>query len=162
MLTDGRSVEVDEILLATGYEYRIPFLDPGLLSWRSGQPQLYLNIFSRELDSLYILGFVEFADAAYQRFDEMAQLIMIDINARESGQRKEEITALKRADQPDLRGGVSYVDSPRHTNYVERETYMAYLAEFRARFGWHDVDEGTFTEPVVDPAEHRAQPVPAG
>lgn len=141
---DGGEAEVDEIVLATGYEYRMPFLDPGLLEWKHGHPQLYLNVFSRELDSLYVLGFVEFADAAYKRFDEMAQLVMIDINARETGVRKDELTQLKRTDTPDLRGGVKYIDSPRHTNYVERSTYMTYLAQFRDRFGWHDVDDHTY------------------
>ncbi|WP_460060596.1 amino acid permease [Streptomyces sp. YKOK-I1] len=144
VFSDGTEAEVDEILLATGYEYRMPFLDPELLPWKYGHPQLYLNVFARELDSLYVLGFVEFADAAYKRFDEMAQLIMIDINARETGVRKDELTLLKRTDTPDLRGGVTYVDSPRHTNYVERTTYMAHLARFRDRFGWHDVDDHTF------------------
>ena len=144
VFTDGTEAEVDEIVLATGYEYRMPFLDPGLLEWKHGHPQLYLNVFSRELDSLYVLGFVEFADAAYKRFEEMAQLIMIDINARETGVRKDELTQLKQTDTPDLRGGVKYLDSPRHTNYVERSTYMAYLAQLRDRFGWHDVDDHTF------------------
>lgn len=146
VFTDGSRIEVDEIILATGYEYRMPFLDPGLLTWKQGHPQLYLNIFSRELDSLYVLGFVEFSDAAYQRFDDMAQLVMIDINARETGVRKQELTDLKRTDTPDLRGGVHYVDSARHTNYVERTTYMAYLATLRDRFGWFDIDEHTYDE----------------
>jgi amino acid transporter len=152
VFADGSRVEVDDVVLATGYEYRLPFLDPGLLTWRHGHPQLYLNVFSRELDSLYVLGFVEFADAAYQRFDEMAQLIMIDVNARETGVRKDELTELKRTDRPDLRGGVAYVDSPRHANYVERTTYMAYLADFRDRFGWHDVDHRTYESLRVAPA----------
>lgn len=144
VFTDGSEVELDEVLLATGYQYLMPFLDPDLLTWRAGHPELYLNVFSREHDSLYILGFVEFADAAYKRFDEMAQLIMIDINARETGLRKAELTELKRTDHPDLRGGVRYIDSPRHTNYVERATFMSYLEGFRDRFDWHDIDNATF------------------
>jgi amino acid transporter len=151
VFADGSEAEIDEIILATGYEYTMPFLDPGLLTWKQGHPQLYLNIFSRELDSLYVLGFVEFADAAYKRFDEMAQLIMMDINARETGVRKDELSELKRTDTPDLRGGVRYVDSARHTNYVERATYMAYLGKLRDRFGWFDIDEHTYDE-LIRPA----------
>lgn len=143
---DGSQVEVDEIILATGYEYRSPFLDPALLAWNQGHPQLYLSVFSRELDSLYVLGFVEFADAAYKRFDEMAQLVMIDIHARETGERKAELEDLKRNDNPDLRGGMQYVDSPRHANYVERTTYLNYLSAFRERFGWPDLDESSYAE----------------
>src|SRR6185436_4281185 len=97
---------VDLILTATGYAYRLPFLDPSLFTWRGDRPELYLNIFSREHDGLAVLGFVEFADAAYRRFEEMAQLIVLDITARElGGPLLSEWQAVKATDRPDLRGG---------------------------------------------------------
>jgi len=137
---DGSSAEVDLVLLATGYQYLLPFLDSSLLTWDRGRPGLYLNMCSRELDSLYVLGFIEFAGAAYQRFDEMAQVIAMDIRARETGQHREELRRLKRDDRPDLTGGMRYLDSDRHASYVEIETYVHYLADLRDRFGWADLD----------------------
>jgi amino acid transporter len=142
---DGTSEQVDEVILATGYSYAMPFLDHSLFEWTSGHPKLYLNIFSRTQPSLYILGFVEFADAAYKRFDEMAQLILIDLRARETGHRHSELHALKLGDQPDPRGGVAYIDSPRHANYVNSAVYQAYLAELRDRFDWPDLDHDTYS-----------------
>jgi amino acid transporter len=146
VFSDGSTEEIDFILMATGYEYRIPFINPDLLTWKSGHPQLYLNVYSREVDSLYVLGFIEFADAAYKRFDEMAQLVAMDIRARETGIHREELLALKARDRPDLSGGIDYIDSPRHANYVESHAYQAYLAELRDRFSWNDVDEETFDD----------------
>lgn len=146
VFADGSAEQVDVVLLATGYEYRVPFIDEDLFVWKSGHPQLYLNVFSREVDSLYVLGFIEFADAAYKRFDEMAQLIVMDIRARETGVHREELLALKQADRPDLRGGISYIDSPRHANYVESHAYQAYLAELRDRFNWPDLDDSSFDD----------------
>ncbi|WP_375497995.1 hypothetical protein [uncultured Jatrophihabitans sp.] len=99
-----------------------------------------------------MLGFIEFADAAYKRFDEMAQLVVIDIRARETGEHRAEWRALKRDDHPDLRGGMSYVDSPRHANYVDSATYQDYLAQLRDRFGWPAPDEHSFDALVTDPA----------
>lgn len=144
VFVDGSSVELDEVLLATGYEYQVPFVDPGLFDWKAGHPQLYLNVFSRKVDSLYVIGFIEFADAAYKRFDEMAQLVVMDIRARETGVHHDEILELKHSDVPDLRGGIKYIDSPRHANYVESHTYQAYLADLRDRFGWPDPGEHTY------------------
>jgi hypothetical protein len=146
VFSDGSTEEIDFILLATGYEYRIPFIDRDLLTWKSGHPQLYLNVYSREVDSLYVLGFIEFADAAYKRFDEMAQLVAMDIRARETGIHRDELLRLKAQDRPDLRGGIDYIDSPRHANYVESHAYQAYLADLRDRFSWNDVDEKTFDD----------------
>jgi amino acid transporter len=144
VFTDGSRERIDVVLLATGYEYRVPFVDPSLFVWKSGHPQLYLNVFSREVDSLYVLGFIEFADAAYKRFDEMAQLVIMDIRARETGLHREELVALKATDQPDLRGGIQYIDSPRHANYVESHAYQSYLAQLRDRFDWPDIDDSTY------------------
>ncbi|OXR40175.1 Putrescine importer PuuP [Nocardia cerradoensis] len=144
VFTDGTSESVDLVLLCTGYEYKIPFLDSGLFTWKAGHPQLYLNVFNRDYDSLYVLGFIEFADAAYKRFDEMAQLVVMDIRARETGEHRDRLRGLKAGDHPDLRGGIDYVDSPRHANYVESHTYQNYLAELRDRFGWPDPDHSYY------------------
>ncbi|MER7187906.1 hypothetical protein ABT404_52060, partial [Streptomyces hyaluromycini] len=150
VFTDGSEEPLDVILTATGYQYLLPFLDPELLTWKQGHPQLYLNVFSRELDSLYVLGFIELAGAAYTRFDEMAQMVLLDIRARETGVHRAELVALKRDDRPDLRGGVSYIDSPRHANYVHVDSYVAYLAELRDRFVWADFDAQSY-EPLRRP-----------
>ncbi|MEU4228398.1 amino acid permease [Nonomuraea sp. NPDC026600] len=160
VFTDGTEEDIEVILLATGYEYRIPFLDEALFEWRQGRPRLYLNVFSRQHDSLYVLGFIEFADAAYKRFDEMAQLIVMDIRARETGLHREQLAALKRADEPDLRGGVAYIDSARHAGYVDSHTYQTYLAELRDRFDWPDIDNDTFKPPHEPDTTETARPSP--
>jgi hypothetical protein len=99
-------------------------------------------VFNRAVDSLYVLGFIEFADAAYHRFDEMAQLVAIDLAA--AGRAKQRFAALKASHQPDLRGGMEYLDSPRHANYVETHTYQNVVAEVRDSFGWPALDDRYF------------------
>jgi hypothetical protein len=143
---DGTVVDADLVLFATGYRYDIPFLDRDIFLWKNDRPQLYMNIFSREHDSLYVLGFIEFADAAYKRFDEMASLIRMDIHLREEGgERDATWRQMKQKDFPDLRGGKSYLDSPRHSSYVDSETFQQTIKAIHARFGWPTVDEQTYT-----------------
>jgi cation diffusion facilitator CzcD-associated flavoprotein CzcO len=144
IFTDGTEEEYDLVLLATGYDYRIPFLDESLFEWKSGHPQLYLNTFHRGIDSLYVLGFVEFADAAYQRFDEMAALVVGDLRA--TGEAKAKLRELKASDHPDLRGPMEYIDSPRHANYVETHTFQHVMAQLREDFGWPAPDEEYYAD----------------
>ncbi|ALU73321.1 monooxygenase (plasmid) [Rhodococcus erythropolis R138] len=134
---DGTREQIDVILLATGYDYKIPFIDDHLLEWTSGRPQLYLNVFSRTIDSLYVVGFIEFADAAYKRFEEMAQLVAMDLTL--VGDDKRAFAEMKRTDRPDLRGGKHYIDSPRHANYVDTQSYQKVLRSVRERFGVIDL-----------------------
>jgi cation diffusion facilitator CzcD-associated flavoprotein CzcO len=112
VFVDGSREKIDVLVLATGYEYKIPFIDDELFEWRSGHPQLYLNIFNRTVGTLYVLGFIEFADAAYKRFEEMAQLVAMDLTLQ--GSDKEAFAEMKRTHRPDLRGGAHYIDTPRH------------------------------------------------
>jgi cation diffusion facilitator CzcD-associated flavoprotein CzcO len=146
VFTDGSEEQIDLVLFATGYEHRIPYVAENLFEWRAGHPLLYLTIFSRKADGLYALGFIEFADAAYKRFDEMAQMILLDIYARTTGEKLERWQDLKQTEQPDLSGGITYIDSPRHTNYVETHTYQHKLAELRDEFGWPDPDDHFYDE----------------
>ncbi|MEH3117507.1 MAG: NAD(P)-binding domain-containing protein [Methylorubrum populi] len=141
---DGSEEAVDVVVLATGYVYAMPFFDPALFAWNGGRPQLYLNVLHRQRRGLYVLGFTEFADAAYRRFDEMAQLIVADIHATETGHGRDWLDGRRRDHFPDLRGGRTYVESPRHTNYVHTATFRRLMSEVRRRLGWPDLDDASF------------------
>lgn len=145
---DGTHVELDLIVLATGYSYSVPYLEQSEDEWKDGRPQLYLRIMSRKHRNLYFIGYAEFADAAYKRFDEMAQMVVIDIRARTTGEHYDELLELRRSDNPDLAGGHKYIESPRHTNYIEVETYLNYLATLRDRFDWPEVDDSTYASMI--------------
>ncbi len=147
VFADGSEEEVDLVLFATGYDYAIPYVDPALFEWNQGRPDLYLGVLHRALDGLYVMGFVELADAAYQRFDEMAQLVVIDAYAHATGTGLAELRRLRAEDHPDLRGGHQYIDSPRHAAYVDSATYQRYLADVRERFGFADPDDAFYPAP---------------
>ena len=144
VFVDGSEEAFDLVLFATGYEYRIPYLDEALFTWKQGHPELYLNIFHRQLKGLAVVGFVEFASAGYQRFDEMAQMAAMDAYIEQSGAGREEWTAMKAGDRPNLRGASHYIDSPRHANYVDVSVYRRILSEIREKFGWPDPDHSLY------------------
>ena len=144
IFADGSRETFDLVLFATGYEYRLPFLDESLFAWDRGHPELYLNIFHRTLQGLAVLGFVEFASAGYQRFDEIAQMAAMDAYIAQSGEGLAPWRTMKAGHRPDLRGSIAYIDSPRHANYVNADVYRRILSEIREQFGWVDSDHGTY------------------
>jgi cation diffusion facilitator CzcD-associated flavoprotein CzcO len=153
VFADGTEEELDLVLFATGYQWSIPYVDESLFEWKMNHPQLYLNVFHRSIDNLYVLGMIEFASAAYQRFDEMAQLVVGDIKARQDADQKARLRELKATDRPDLRGEMEYLDTPRHANYVEVHTYMEVLEDLRRQFGWPAPDDSFYEELRVAPAQ---------
>ncbi|NBB47031.1 amino acid permease [Rhizobium sp. CRIBSB] len=156
---DGSEEEIDLIMLATGYEYKMPFFDPAMFDWKDGRPQLYMNVIHRSERGLYVLGFTEFADAAYRRFDEMAQLILADVHASETGVARAWLDAQRQEHFPDLRGGKVYIDSPRHANYVHTDTYKRLMAEFRRKLGWPDLDDDFYDD--LRRPDSNVHPLPA-
>jgi len=143
--TDGSVEAIDLVLCATGYEWKMPYLDPGLLRWQGGRPSLYMNLFSREVPSLYALGFMETNGGAYKLFDEMGDLIARTILARAAG-KAEPIDRLIAQDQPDLTGGIRFVGSARHAAYVEIAAYRKHMRRLRKQLGWPALAPGCFDQ----------------
>jgi hypothetical protein len=77
----------------------------------------------------------------------MAQLVAGDIRATlDDAPEKALLRQLKAEDHPDLRGEMEYIDSPRHTNYVEVHQYMHVLDELRDRLGWSAPSESSYED----------------
>jgi len=78
---DGSREQIDLVITATGYHHASPYLEDDTLQMKGGRPDLYLGMFARNHTNLAVLGFVEFASAAYANFDVMAELIVADASA---------------------------------------------------------------------------------
>lgn len=127
VFTDGSREQVDLILTATGYKHACPFLPTHELEDKDGRPDLYLRMFSKKHDNLAVLGFVEFASAAYESFDAMAALIVADATAHATSKTRTTFNAMKQKHNPNLQGSHRYIKSERHTNYVDVDTYLKVL-----------------------------------
>ncbi len=135
VFVDGTRERIDLVIAATGYKHACPYLDEGTLDMKGGRPDLYLGMFSRKHENLAVLGFVEFASAAYSRFDQMAQLIVADATAGPDSPIKQRLAELKATHHPNLQGKHRYIDSERHANYVEIDAYLKTLAQVRSKLG---------------------------
>ncbi|MCE2526791.1 MAG: NAD(P)-binding domain-containing protein [Actinomycetia bacterium] len=132
---DGSREQIDLVIAATGYQHSCPFLDSGVLPTKGGRPDLYLGMFARNHPNLAVLGFIEFAAAAYPTFDRMAELICADATAAPGSSTAERFRDLKANHFPDLKGGHHYICSDRHSKYVELDAYLKILRKVRAKIG---------------------------
>ena len=138
---DGRRERIDLVILATGYKQSIPYLPQDALDWKGSRPQLYLNLFSRRNPSLMAMGFMETDGGAYKMFDLMANAIAQHAADRlRNPERAARLDALKQQ-WPDLSGGVRYIDSDRHGNYVQHHAYLKALEKLRRQMGWARVND---------------------
>lgn len=127
---DGSREQIDVIIMATGYQHAVPFLDDGVIAFKHGRPDLYMNMFSRQHDNLAVLGFIEFASAAYQNFAKMAELIVADVLKKPT-----KLAELKKSHRPDLTGGHGYLATKRNANYVDVDTYLKQLKKVKQQIG---------------------------
>ena len=77
-----------------------------------------------------MIGFVEFASAAYKNFDQMAELIVADVAGTAKG-----LSEMKKSHHPDLSGGHNYLSTERNANYVDVDTYLKTLRKVKAKVG---------------------------
>lgn len=130
VFSDGSREQIDLVITATGYKHKIPFLADDVISEKDGRPDLYLNIFSRQHNNLAVLGFIEFASAAYKNFSAMAELIVADVVNNDGA-----LKQMKKAHQPDLRGNGKYLKTERNANYVNVDAYLKVLKQVKKDIG---------------------------
>lgn len=122
VFTDGSREQIDVIIAATGYRHAIPYAQ-NLFGPEDHPDDLYLSVFSRRHRGLMAMGFIETNSGAYRLFDSSARIVAgyIDdcLHHPEQARRFDELIERH---HPDLTGGIRFIDSPRHRDYVDSTT----------------------------------------
>lgn len=138
---DGSSEEVDLIILATGYHCTIPYLDTSFFEWENHRPQLYLKFFNPNHPSLFAMGLLETNGGGYDLFDEMNYLAAKTIESQlKENPLSQKIKQTINQPAPDLSGNIKFVNSERHTGYVNKDTYLKELKKFRKKMNWEPLE----------------------
>ena len=140
MFTDGTREEIDLVILATGYDWPIRFVDRSAFDWRDERPELYLNVFAPKDERLFVMGFLETNGGIYSALDDTADLVARAIKAQtHEPSAHAALRSLTTAPPPDLSGGIRLIKSARHTHYADIDTYRKELKRFRRKLGWEGV-----------------------
>lgn len=144
LFTDGTRERVDLVVFATGYDMSIPYVPPDYLTWTNGRPEMYLNAVAAR-PGLFGVSYLEVNSSAYTLFDRVADLIASHLaDLRDNPSRAAHFRDLVAGDHPDLSGGIRFVDSPRHTNYVDVRAYRKNLRRVARVMGWPELQPGRF------------------
>jgi hypothetical protein len=128
---DGSRAEVDIVIYATGYDRDFPFLDPALLHWKDGIPDLFLHIAPRNFDNLFFFGFVNAAAGLGDGLRLQGQFVRSYIRAWRGGTGGfRRFVAAKRTDAPDL-GQDRFVKSHRHLWEVDFWKFIVLARSYR-------------------------------
>ncbi|QDG75034.1 NAD(P)/FAD-dependent oxidoreductase [Labrenzia sp. PHM005] len=128
---DGHEAEIDIIVYATGYDRHFPFIDPDILDWKDGIPDLFIHIVPRNLNNLFFFGFVNAAAGLGDGMRLQGQFVRSYVRAFENqtlGYQK--FVAAKAQDDPDL-GQDYFVDSRRHTWEVDFWKFIRHARYYR-------------------------------
>lgn len=132
----GERIEVDLVLLATGYTRRIPYLDGAHLdgSWAAGQ---LLTTFSRRYDSLFTVGFAEINGALFPHVSRLSALVAEVARAelREPAV-AERFFGWLRATRFDLSGGRRLIATKRHEHYTDEHALERATRRAFRQMGW--------------------------
>ena len=147
---DGRSVEVDLIVYATGYKVTYPFMQRSHFEWVGKYPELYLSAFHRKYDNVCVLGLHQTDGGAYEFFSLQADMMCNQILAQRRGDgTATEFVSMRHTDRPDLSGGLNYVKSDRHATYVKKAEFKSYAERIIKRFKWRTFGLEAKPEPYV-------------
>lgn len=128
---DGSAADVDLVLYATGYDRDLGFIDPALLEWQSGIPDLFLHSTPRNHDNLLFMGFVNAAGGLGDGLKTQGAFVRSYARAlagRTTGLRA--FLHAKKHDRPDL-GQAYFVASHRHLWEADLWKLLAQMRKYR-------------------------------
>ncbi len=133
---DGSVETVDLVIFATGFKISFPFIERHYLNWQNGRPELFLNIFHPQDDTLFVAGLIQPDSGQWGLVDYQTQLIARFLWARVHNPKKAEwFRRVKAGPNPDLGGGIRYLNSTRHYLEVEHFSYRQRLKRLIRRMG---------------------------
>jgi hypothetical protein len=127
----GSCAEVDTVIYATGYDRDFPFIDPALLQWKVGIPDLFIHIAPRDLHNIFFFGFVNAAAGLGDGLRLQGQFVRSYMRAyadKTKGFHK--FVEAKRQDEPDLGQGY-FLDSQRHLWEVDFWKFLQCARTYR-------------------------------
>ena len=125
---DGTSAEVDVIIYATGFQIRFPFIDDSHLNWVDGGPKLHLHFAHPEYDNLFVIGLLQPDSGMFWLMDMQAQIVSRFIHAQTYEPTSAQAFRQRKAQpSPDMRGGTTHVNSPRHYLEIDHFVYKGHL-----------------------------------
>lgn len=135
---DGRRVDIDMVVFATGYLAVFPFLkDPDVLDAAEGRPRLALQMASPLYRNLWLSGLIQpdsgqWTIAAWQGM-AIAQFLMLC--QRNPGRAAHIHRDLEARRQRRFTGGAEYKDSTRHYYEVAHQDYLRAVEGFLQEVG---------------------------
>ena len=125
---DGTSEMVDLIVYATGYQIAFPFIDASHLNWHGPGPDLYMHFLHPVYDNLFVVGMVQPDSGVFWMMDMQAQVAAGFIDAQKHNPMlAEKLRQIKAGPQPDMHGGLKYVESQRHFLEIDHVSYRKAL-----------------------------------
>nr|XP_037276296.1 flavin-containing monooxygenase 5-like [Rhipicephalus microplus] len=130
---DAEDTKVDDVVLATGYDIRFPFLDESLLRVDSNRLPLFKYVFPAHMEhpeTLSFLGYIQPLGAINPIAEMQARWVVQVLLGKVQLPSKEEM--LFDVERTDTAQRSRYVSSPRHTIQVD---YMPYTRDLARRIG---------------------------
>ena len=134
---DGSSVEVDQIVFATGYQAAFSYLDPEHIAWAGHGVDHFMTCFSRKHPNLFTLGFYEGTAAVFPYLDLFTSMVArYLLSQKEKNGQDLVLREIAQKEHGDLRGPIRLVDSPRHASYYDWLTFRKRVRKLYRQLGW--------------------------
>ncbi|UZD97720.1 NAD(P)/FAD-dependent oxidoreductase [Pseudomonas corrugata] len=141
---DSSREKIDLILCATGFKWGAECA-ADYFEWKNGRPLLYLSMFSRTHKNLCAIGYLDQNSSAFKLFDTQALTLASYLRAQLDGEATAgQFDQLIKRDDPDLSGGIKFVQSDRHAVYLDARSFTMYLDALRTRMSWGELNDNTY------------------
>jgi hypothetical protein len=135
LFKDGTAETIDTVVLATGYQPVIPYIDERLIYAEDGRPRLLVNVVHPEHEGLYAIGLTQANGSMWRTADYQSQLVANLIVAGQHAPAKARALRQRLAEHAARESRRAYVASDRHRLEVNYYDYRRLMHRLNRRFG---------------------------
>lgn len=137
VLRDGRRLEVDLVLFATGYQRNLPYLAPECLPESGHAAANFLTTFNPKARRIFTLGFTELNGALYPHLTRLAGVIAHLAHAELAASNDvDKFFQFAQRANFDLSGGRRMLKSARHSHYCDSDALEKAIKKTCKAMGW--------------------------
>lgn len=135
VFSDGREEQIDLVILATGYDLSLPWIDEELVDRVDEIPQFHLGTLVQGAQGLYGAGVLHFAGNTFPVFDQFIQVAAAEASALVNGEDLAKFREIREELNPSFKEDDTFLDVRRNANHVDIAAVNRYFETLEARFG---------------------------
>lgn len=135
LFSDGQEEQIDLVVLATGFDLHIPWVNEEIVPRVDEVPQFHLGSLAPGHEGMYAAGTFHFAGNTFPVFDQLVQVVAAEVAATINEEDLSKFKEIREEYDPSFKDEDTFLDLRRNANHVDVVKMAEYFEVLESKYG---------------------------